>query len=682
MKEIIHNPHLGYRPDIDGLRALAILLVIIFHAFPHFLRGGFIGVDIFFVISGYLITSIILKGLTQGSFSLLEFYSHRIKRIFPSLIVVLSFCMLSGWYILLANEYQLLGKHIASGSIYISNFILESESGYFDTDTKYKPLLHLWSLSIEEQFYLAFPFVLITIFRFNINPFLSILLFLIISFIINVYSIENNTARVFYYPHTRAWELLIGSSVACINLHARYKFDSFFETILIYRIIDKKTQANLLAWFGFSLIMIAWINFDHEKILFPGFWALVPAIGTACLILAGEKAWLNQRVFSSKIAVFIGLISYPLYLWHWPLLSFTQIVQMQNPSSSLRFLVLVWSCILGWITYYFIEKNLRYREHWVTPIGLFVCLVLIGILGYQIELKKGYPDRFHFSNQLTEGIGLGSWETNGWIKQKNCLNRFGEYQFCLLQKNNQPITTMLIGDSHANHLYPGLIKNKYLKDGNLLNLGMGACLNFINSKSEVINNQGKHCQSFIDKSLKIALSTSSIKTIIIAGAWSGALNKKKGILRKLWDKSSSHPLGLNENDNVNNFQESMKETLQVLTNAHKKVIFVIDIPALGFNPSNCTKRPWRISGELIKTPCALLSADIYSKAQEYNQPIMKVLAEFPQVQIWNPTNAFCDKAYCWAMKEGKILYRDENHLNEAGSLYLGKYLKFTSYSKP
>ena len=226
----------NYRADIDGLRALAILLVIIFHAFPKFLRGGFIGVDIFFVISGYLITGIIINGQNQGNFSLLQFYSRRIKRIFPALIIVLIFCLIAGWFGLLANEYEILGKHIAAGSVYISNFALKNEAGYFDTQAEYKPLLHLWSLSIEEQFYLVFPLLLMVTIRFNIKPIYIILLCLIASLLFNIIQIDNNPTAVFFYPSSRAWELLIGSFVACIGIYSADNITQALKKRLFFNI--------------------------------------------------------------------------------------------------------------------------------------------------------------------------------------------------------------------------------------------------------------------------------------------------------------------------------------------------------------------------------------------------------------------------------------------------------------
>lgn len=478
MRNSTHRTHLAYRPDIDGLRALAILLVIVFHAFPKFLRGGFIGVDIFFVISGYLITSIIIRGQSQGSFSLLEFYSRRIKRIFPALIVVLVFCLIVGWYVLFADEYQQLGKHIAAGSIYLSNIVLESESGYFDTDAERKPLLHLWSLGIEEQFYLVFPLLLIFSFRFNFSPFLTILLCLVASFTFNVLNVNDKPTEVFFYPYTRSWELLVGSLIAFHHhpIKNRVKIKNLLSPSSGYN----SNLANGLAWFGFVLIFVAWIFLDSRKILFPSWWALIPTLGAACLILAGEKAWFNRKILASKLAVFIGLISYPLCLWHWVLLSFVNITEMESPSALLKITVLITSVALAWGTYFFVEKNLRFQKPKAVSIGLFVSLAFVGSLGYLVLQQNGYPNRYVPDPSFVAGeIGNGSYKAKGWLSSKACIDKyakiaFGKYpddEFCLIQDPKTPPTALLIGDSHANHLYSGLLENMELTGGNLLNLG-------------------------------------------------------------------------------------------------------------------------------------------------------------------------------------------------------------------
>lgn len=662
------NPHLNYRADIDGLRALAIFFVIIFHAYPKFIRGGFIGVDIFFVISGYLITSIILKGLNQQNFSLLDFYNRRIKRIFPSILVVLTFCLISGWYVLLSSEYLLLGKHISFAAIYLSNFLLESESGYFDTSAELKPLLHLWSLSIEEQFYLLFPLILLITFRLRLRPDRTILLFLFVSFLLNIIQVNSNITSTFYFPHTRAWELLIGSYVAYINISNRRRFDVKLKKILFRRrrINKENALANFLSWLGFSLIILAWLTFNPEKILFPGAWALFPTIGTACLILAGNRAWLNKRLFSNKIAVYLGLISYPLYLWHWPLLSFMRIVEMEHPSSMLRLYALLLSLLLAWSTFYFVEKNIRYRKHWSTPFLLLCSLILVGSLGYLVKFNAGFPNRLQNEHAFYE-LGLSAWSKNGWVKQSNCLKRYGNYDFCLIQDKNKAIETMLIGDSHANHLYPGLLQHREFTSGNLLNIGMGGCLHFLNRSSKPSINEGKHCQELINQAFDVAINTLSIKTIILAGAWSGSLKTKKGFIQKI------APIAEPTN-NISNFQNTLRETLNILISANKNIIFVHDTPSLGFLPSNCNPRPWRITGDSVLSPCATTLGDVDSLQRKYLTPIDEVLIDFPEVKVWEPFPAFCDQNYCWAVHNEKMLYRDKDHLNETGSLYLGQYL--------
>ena len=216
-----------YRPDIDGLRAIAILSVICFHAFPNILKGGFVGVDIFFVISGFLISSIIFNNLNKNTFSFLDFYSRRIKRIFPALIIVILSCLAYGWLVLLSNEYKQLGKHAAAGATFVSNIITRHESGYFDAAAELKPLLHLWSLGIEEQFYLFYPFLLYLISRIrflNNNLFKLILLLLCASFIWNIITVGRHPVPTFYLIVTRFWELMFGSVLAYTRVYGKQKF--------------------------------------------------------------------------------------------------------------------------------------------------------------------------------------------------------------------------------------------------------------------------------------------------------------------------------------------------------------------------------------------------------------------------------------------------------------------------
>jgi peptidoglycan/LPS O-acetylase OafA/YrhL len=655
-----HNPHIKYRRDIDGLRAIAILLVIIFHAFPKFLRGGFIGVDIFFVISGYLITGIILKGLNRDNFSLLEFYSRRIKRIFPALIVVLSFCLIAGWYVLLADEYEALGKHIAAGSIYISNFVLQSEAGYFDTDVELKPLLHLWSLAVEEQFYLFFPLLLILSHRLRINALGVIIIGFAISFALNVSQITDKPSEVFFYPQSRIWELLIGSAVAYISLQTH--------------LLKARTQniANFLSLFGLALILFAWVYLDSKKIFFPYYWALLPTLGATCLILAGDRAWFNRTILASKVAVFIGLISYPLYLWHWVLLSFIHITEVEKPKPLLKTALLFLSLFLAWLTYFLIERNIRFQKSKFVSIGMLFILVLIGLTGYIVKTKNGYPNRFNIEKKWNEGeLGNEVFRNKELIFRYDCIKKFEQEvdeksvnnQYCLIENIDVAPTALLIGDSHSNHLYSGLINFKVLTGGNLLNRGSGACFPFFDNPSV----PNKLCPALIDGLFEMLKTSDSIQTVILSGKAVTQLDEYKFIPK--------NSVLNNDNDPYINFQNGMRKTLHYLSSLNKKIIFILDTPNLEFNPVACVNRPWRFDERELKELCAVPRSQVNSRRKKYLEIVMPILQDFPSVKVLDTLPAFCDDDYCWAVKDKKLLYRDQDHLNETGSIYLGEYFK-------
>ncbi|MDD5028367.1 MAG: acyltransferase family protein [Rhodoferax sp.] len=663
---VVHNPHLNYRPDIDGLRALAIVAVVIFHAFPHFLPSGFIGVDVFFVISGYLITSIILKAQSGTGFSLLDFYIRRIQRIFPALIVVLVFCLVAGWFVLVAEEYQSLGKHVAAGAVYISNFVLKAESGYFNVASELKPLLHLWSLSIEEQFYLVWPLLLILALRSNINPLTAIVLMLAISFLLNIVYIERLPTHVFYLPISRSWELLIGSILAYINLYKRYKFDQIASKILPCSAHKTGSQvSNVFALAGAALIILSMVGLNKGD-KFPGWWALLPTIGTFFLIAAGEVAWLNSRILASKPFVFIGLISYPLYLWHWPLLSFARIVETGTPSALIRLGVVTLSGLLAWATYRLIETRFRFQEHWVFAAGLFAALIMTGIIGYQVYMQEGYAERHPQEERLASNF---AWDKQGWNHQKACTERFGEdfQQYCQIHDVNRLPTVLLIGDSNANHFFPGLLKMYTKSDENLLNLGQGACPPFLGV--DVALEPGNiHCEKTIDKALSYALDTKSVHTVVLS-----MLIYTKPINEKLFSMSYRHNSAIIEPLKI--LEDAMRVTLSRLTSADKRVIFIMSIPILDFNPETCINyRPWRITSAQLKTPCSMSKIEADKLSRNFRSMVNRVLQNFPKVTLWDSSRELCDEVSCYAMRDGILLYRDTSHLNEAGSLYMGERL--------
>jgi peptidoglycan/LPS O-acetylase OafA/YrhL len=311
----VKNPSPKYRPDIDGLRAIAIMLVLAFHAFPNWSPGGFIGVDVFFVISGFLITSTILNELDDGRFSIIRFYGRRFRRIVPALALVLVASWMAGYLFFSPEDFSRLGKHLIAGASFTSNLLLNREAGYFDSASDLKPFLHLWSLGVEEQFYVLWPIILMLSFfaRWNLLYVTGILL--IASFALNVGTIKENHSNVFYLLPGRLWELLVGCGVA-INQFRRPT----------QRASTKPIIGVFISLISLSALFMGAAFFNKHSI-FPDWRALVPTIASMLFILSGPHAWFNRIILSNPLLIGIGLISYPLYLWHWPILSVARIIQ-------------------------------------------------------------------------------------------------------------------------------------------------------------------------------------------------------------------------------------------------------------------------------------------------------------------------------------------------------------------
>ena len=450
--------HPNYRADIDGLRAVAVLLVVVHHAFPQALKGGFIGVDLFFVISGFLISTIIVQNLQQDTFSILDFYKRRIKRIFPALILVLIASFVAGWFVLLPADYKQLGKHMAAGAAFVSNFAFWNESGYFESGSKLKPLLHLWSLGIEEQYYIFWPFIVLFAWKRKFNLFKVCLVLFVLSFAVNIATAKGHVVAAFYSPLSRFWELLIGSVLAYTSLQASK--------------MTKSTHFNNgMAWFGVVILAIG-VYFIHPERRFPGFWALFPTASAYLLIKAGPNAWFNQQVLSHRLLVWIGLISFPLYLWHWPLLVFAEI-KLGELSLATKLGLIALSILLSWLTYRCIERPIRFGNLIVEtkkiPLALCAMLLTAAIVGGYTYQRDGFDSRFPkfiqalLKNQpkLDEG-----WRTGKCILDQG--HPSSEFSPSCVDKDKRPLL-FLWGDSHAAALYPGL---KHLQETGAYSFGV------------------------------------------------------------------------------------------------------------------------------------------------------------------------------------------------------------------
>ena len=386
-------------------------MVVAFHAFPAWFPGGFIGVDVFFVISGYLISSILLKNLESDNFELTDFYIRRIRRIFPSLILVLASSLVVGWFFFLADEYAQLGKHVAAGAGFVSNLVLWRDSSYFDNDAANKPLLHLWSLGIEEQFYIIWPLLLMGLFylikRANIgrvslqkiNPiqigssiWVAMIVLAAISFALNLVTVGGNQVAAFYSPLSRFWELLAGALLASICMHHANAVEDW-----------RARWSGPVSLFAFVLL-IAGVYVLNRFSLFPGWWALLPVFSSFLLILSGKHGWINRLLLSNRLLVWVGLISYPLYLWHWPLLSFVRIIEGDFPR--LKIAAVALSFVLAWLTYRWVERPLRFgTQARLKACILLVAMTAVGLVGYSIYRQNG-----------VEGYGIRTGEANAFAK--------------------------------------------------------------------------------------------------------------------------------------------------------------------------------------------------------------------------------------------------------------------------
>lgn len=494
-------PSSQYRPDVDGLRAIAVMLVLNFHAFPGALPGGFIGVDVFFVISGFLITGIIARELDLGRFSLIDFYVRRIRRIFPALIVVLAATLVLGWLWMLPAPFAQLGGDIFASAAFFANIALLLQSGYFDVESAKKPLLHLWSLGIEEQFYLAWPLLLMLAVRLRLSLLTVALGLGIGSFLLNLALIGPDPVVTFYLPFTRAFELLTGAVLACGWS----------------RVNQASGASNVRAGIGVVLIVVAAGVLDSVS-TFPGWWALLPVVGTA-LLLSAPAAWVNRVVLASPPLVWIGLISYPLYLWHWPLLVFMAAIKFGPLSLPERELILLASALLAWLTYRFIETPFRLGVPSLRKIfALGSGMVLIAVAGGAIVYGRGLDFRLPAEIRAIANVPT---QNARWRFHQCLLDLSVETSFAddCIDRGRRPLV-MVWGDSTAAALIPGLRKAQETRNFAIAQFTSSSCIPILNADIAGAPN----CRAINDKVIGFAREIRP-DIVVLHGAWEVHLDK-------------------------------------------------------------------------------------------------------------------------------------------------------------
>ncbi len=651
-----------YRPDIDGLRALAVLSVLLFHAFPNFLPGGFIGVDIFFVISGYLISKHIFASLNSEFFSYKYFYTRRIKRIFPALILVLISSVLLGWIMLSPGEYKSLGRHVAASAGFVSNLIFWRESGYFDSAADTKPLLHLWSLAIEEQFYIFWPLIITFLWRYLKNRLTSIIFLLCItSLIYSIFLVEHNPVADFYSPLTRFWELAIGSIIALKP--------NFLN--------NQKDSKSLLSLLGFALIIYAVIFLDKNK-LFPGYIALIPTIGASFLILAGSgiyTGWVNNNILSRKPIVYIGLISYPLYLWHWPLLSFTRIAESSSPSINLTIAMLIISFLLAWLTYQFIELPIRSKASYIPrkiTLYLVITIIIICFAGLGIKHYQGF--RFRTLSKYDgdpSSIILG--EDRNLLK-KECLITSklenSKLKLCYTSNHGGKARYVVMGDSKSEALFYGIAREINFADGILIGSVRPPEILKDNERAEDLN-QIAFDAVLNDKDLKIVFYSVALRSTFPIDKNSGFISEpNSGEFKKKFD------------DWLSRYTQAIK----ILEKTGKKVIFVIDNPTLT-DPRDCisggmtSNETLNILFRRKENPkCSIKYSDYLAGTLAYRKLIDELVRINPGLIIYDPSPLLCDKLnnLCSIKsKDGKFFYSYSDHISDYANSKIANDLKPT-----
>jgi len=632
-----------YRPDIDGLRSVAVLGVVFYHAglgFP----GGFVGVDVFFVISGYLITSLIQKELQSECFSMVNFWARRARRILPALAAMVAAVLVCGWFLMLPADFETLGKQTLALIFFSSNIKFWMESGYFDSLASEKPLLHTWSLSVEEQFYLVIPILFGLLYKIRRSGLVVPVLggVCLASFALSIFWVEHQREAAFYLLPARAWELGVGSLIAfCVP-------------------VSRAWVRSGMAWLGLLGILCPFFFYSSQT-SFPGLAALPPVAGAALLIWSGMGIEINSetpfinRVLSVRPFVWIGLISYSLYLWHWPLFAFTKYFSMTPPSTLVNCVLLAASFLLAWLSYRFVEKPFRSREtirsrgqvFWLS--GAAASVLLLAALG--LWAGKGYPQRLPADAvKFAEGKNDWSTEFGGDTRLEDIPDRLAQ-----LGAKEAPVAVFVWGDSHAMAVLPVL-------DSVCKELNLGAVVAKSSSTAPVVGWASKYLrqgdetiaynQAVLNAVKKLA-KDGTLKTIILAARWSGYSNGQDA-----------------------EFNKALKNTIAQLTTYGCNIVILREVPNFGFEPPKALALA-RMQGKELDSFSVTLQ-DYEERFAPHSQNLNLLTRE--NLEVINPGIIFANpEGLIFPFDDGGVLYRDSHHLSKRGSMKLKEeFLKLLS----
>jgi peptidoglycan/LPS O-acetylase OafA/YrhL len=636
----------AYRPDIDGLRAVAVLSVLFFHTEVSGFSGGFVGVDIFFVISGFLITTILLKDIRNGDFSIARFYERRIRRIFPALFPVIAVAFAVGAYLFEANAFKDLGKSITATTLFSSNILFWKESGYFDASSVQKPLLHTWSLAVEEQFYIFFPLALVFINRYLKSQYLFwILIVMSLSLGISIWGVYNEPSMTFYLVPTRAWELLAGAVLALGVLPN-------LSSVLL---------RNLLSIAGLGLIVFS-VIFYTEETLFPGHNAIVPVLGASLVIYSGngDDSTIIANFLKAKPMVFVGMISYSLYLWHWLIISFSKYLMFRPFNWSERLYIILASIIISTLSWRFIEQPFRGKYPLVSDSKrLFAysayVMFFVSMIGVLIYLQKGMPYRYPETNAVSVQAKW-DWHSNlvyGNLEQESNNVKPGR---CGL--SGAMPSFLLWGDSHAMSLIPGIDEKSkaYGLQGYIATHSTCPPVLKINIEGDRVFNEVE----FNENVFHFIHDHPEIRVVFLASGWS------------IYDDRYFNELAHSDTVRYDLLQRGLKNTVDELVRMGRKVVLISDIPTLKIDENI------RYSYLAIRFPDYYRNTGYVARSRyEYDEEnrffidkIIKIV-DGKNVILLNSWDVLFDKkGQCQYIINNTPLYKDGSHLSTFGSQYV------------
>jgi peptidoglycan/LPS O-acetylase OafA/YrhL len=653
---------LRYRAEIDGLRALAVVPVILFHAGLNLFSGGFVGVDVFFVISGFLITTIIINELDQGKFSVVNFYERRARRILPALFFVILVTLPFAWMWLTPRDMKDFAQSLAAVATFSSNILFLLESGYFDTTAELKPLLHTWSLAVEEQYYIFFPLLLMLTWRFGRRWTLAVLaVIFFLSFGLGQWAAYNQPSAAFYLLPTRGWELLVGA-FAAFYLQKRDHIQSHAFN----------QAASLL---GLVLVTYAVFAFD-KRTPFPTFYTLVPTVGTALIIFSAVKGTYVNTLLSSKPMVGIGLISYSAYLWHQPMFALVRHRSLNEPSMALFIGLGIFSLMLAYFSWKYIETPFRNKVKYnrkkiftYSGIGLSI-LIVLGVIGH---LKNGV---LHHYDDLTKKMLMPEFGFTD--KQTRCHREGNSYmpldESCVLG-DTKHIVGALIGDSHGYAVSTAIEDEAAKQHIGLYQMTFNGCP-VAGSVYRVDFNTDNKCAAFNADVEQFILKHHEIEHVVIVSRWTQFLtgtgfNNGEGGIEKTKALIDNIANGVRErNTEAIRLEKLKKKTIDAITaylNAGKKVVLVYPIPEVGWAAANY------IAKQTLFGEKDFVTSTSYALFKQRNQVAFDTLDAIPDSENLTrvyPDQYLCNKEQkdrCIFILNGEPLYFDDNHLSKTGA---------------